>query len=428
MKMKKLMKYFYILMAAILVFSTAGCHLFTDNVEAKSNHPRETNPIVEQKDWQEFISGNHKFTLDLYQELIKSQENLFFSPYSISSALAMTYGGARTTTEEQMAQVLQTSLTQERYHAAFNKLDQSLASREKTAGEDEKDAFQLKIANALWGQKDFPFLTDYLDMLAENYGAGMQMVDFVNSPDPSRIKINDWVADQTKNKIKDLLPEGSINPLTRLVLTNAIYFKASWLNQFSPNATHKDLFTLLDGSTVDVNMMSREAGMRYASGEGYQLVSIPYSGSQVSMLIFLPAEGKFSEFEAGITVDKLEGMIRAMKYSQVDLSLPKFKLETKFEAADQLISLGMVDAFDPNKADFSGMDGKKDLYISNVYHQAFVDVNEEGTEAAAATGLVVMQTSLPVDVVEMNVNRPFIFLIYDQETESILFMGRILKP
>ena len=265
-------------------------------------------------------------------------------------------------------------------------------------------------------------------MLAENYGAGMQLVDFVNSPDPSRIKINDWVADQTKNKIKDLLPEGSINPLTRLVLTNAIYFKASWLNQFSPNATHKDLFTLLDGSTVDVNMMSREAGMRYASGEGYQLVSIPYSGSQVSMLIFLPAEGKFSEFEAGITVDKLEGMIRAMKYSQVDLSLPKFKLETKFEAADQLISLGMVDAFDPNKADFSGMDGKKDLYISNVYHQAFVDVNEEGTEAAAATGLVVMQTSLPVDVVEMNVNRPFIFLIYDQETESILFMGRILKP
>ena len=421
-------KWFYLVIAAAMVLSAAGCQPPAARAEARSEKPRVTNPVVDEADWVDFVAGNRAFTLDMYHQLAAGEQNLFFSPYSISTALAMTYAGARNATEAQMAQVLHTRLPQDRYHAVLNALDQSLVLRAEQANKDARDSFQMNIANAVWGQHDFTFLPEYLDVLAEYYGAGMRLVDFAGAPDPSRLIINRWVEDQTNQKIKDLLPEGSVQSDTRLVLTNAIYFKASWLKQFEASATHQAPFTLLDGSIVNVDMMFQDSGMQYTSGKGYQLVGIPYAGGQASMVILLPAEGNFSTFEESLTADTLAGMLAEMHHEQVQLSLPRFKLETKFEVADPLKALGMTDAFDTGMADFSGMDGRKDLYITGVYHQAFVDVNEKGTEAAAATGVVVGLTSMPMEPAVVEVNRPFIFLIYDHETETILFMGRVMNP
>jgi serpin B len=414
---------------AMLLPSLLGC---TGNVAqasvAKADVPRATAPAVAPSDLTNQVGGNNAFAFDLYRALKGEQGNLFYSPYSISLALAMTYGGARGQTEAQMAQTLHYLLSQDRLHPAFNSLDQTLASRGKGAqGQDDK-GFRLKIANSVWGQQGYTFLPAYLELLAKNYGAGLRLTDFAQSPEPSRLAINKWVEEQTEGKIKDLLAQGTITPLTRMALVNAIYFNAAWQQPFDSGATKPGPFKLLDGKEVSVPMMSRGLSLPYAKGQGYQAVEIPYDGGEVSMVILLPDAGNFPAFEGAASGEQVSGIIGGLQRKQVNLTLPKFTFESKVSLKDTLKAMGITDAFTPGAADFSGMDGSRELYLSDVIHKAVVAVNEKGTEAAAATAAIVGVTSAPADPVTLTVDRPFLFLIRDVKTGAVLFVGRVLNP
>jgi len=393
----------------------------------KSDKTRIENPQVPASDLEGLASGNRAFALDLYQQLREEGGNLFYSPYSISLALAMTYAGARGETEAQMAQALHFTLPQERLHPAFNALSQTLESRSQHEGEDEEGGLTLSIANSLWGQAGFSFQTDFLDMLAENYGAGLREVDFAQS-EAARQAINDWVAEETREKIKDLIPQGALNELTRLVLANAIYFKAAWQYPFEEEMTSAGEFTLLDGGMVEVDMMHQSRMFAYASGDGYQAVELPYSGGSASMVVILPDSSRLAAFEETLDGEMLEEILAGLYPVQVELAMPKFKVESTFNLSETLAALGMPDAFSMDRADFSGMTGKADLFISSVVHKAFVDVNEAGTEAAAATAVIMELKAMPSEMVTLKVDRPFIFLIRDIETGTVLFMGRVLDP
>ncbi len=335
----------------------------------------------------------------------------------------MTYGGAGTTTEEQMAQVLRFTLPQEELHPTFNGLDATLESYSQ--GED---AFQLNIANAIWGQEGYEFQQTYLDLLAQNYGAGLRTLDFAVDGDGAAETINEWVSEQTEDKIKNLIPPGMLNSLVRLVLTNAIYFNGQWLFQFEESATQNDTFTLLEDGIVNVPMMRQTETFLYAEGDGYQAVKLPYQGAPVSMLVLLPEEGRFAEIERALSTDFVQELDGQSMYQSVTLTMPKFSFDSEFSLNEALIALGMVDAFSAG-ADFSGMTGSRELHISDVLHKAFVDVDEAGTEAAAATAVIMVESAMEVvEPVDMKVNRPFIFLISDDDTGTILFAGRVLNP
>jgi serpin B len=394
----------------------------------QSNLVRVASPNIAAGDLSELVQGNSAFAMALYQQLARGDGNLFFSPYSISLALAMTYAGARGDTEAQMAQTLDFTLPQERLHPAMNSLDQTITSyAPQNAASDQ--GFQLNIANSIWGQQGFTFLPAYLDLLAQNYGAGMHLLDFLSAPEPSRKVINDWVTGQTRGKITNLFPQGSINDTTRLVLANAIYFKAAWQNAFDTNSTHNAPFYLTDGTTTSTLMMSTsgETSFPYLQGEGYQAISLGYQDSPVRMIIVMPSAGNFSEFESGLTEAQLEAILAGLQDRPVTVTMPKFKVESTIDLKNVLTALGMKDAFDEN-ADFSGMDGKKDLFISDVLHKAYVNVDERGTEAAAATGVVVGIMAIPAQPLRMTVDHPFIFFLVDSQTKTILFMGRVMNP
>ena len=397
----------------------------------ESNLARVLAPNVSADDLTQLVRGNSAFAVSLYQELRSRDGNLFFSPYSISLCLAMLYGGARGSTEAQMADALHFTLPQDRLHPAFNSLDLTIAAYEKAYQDPATKTdrgFTLDIANSIWGQDGFPFLPAYLDLLAQNYGAGMHLTDFVNSPDAARQNINDWIEQQTNDKIQDLLPERSIDSLTRLVLANAIYFKALWKSPFDPADTKDGTFHLLDGATIRVPMMSTVGpGMfPYSEGETYQAVGLPYQGGGILMALVMPAAGKFSSFETGLTDAQLESILTAMHNRSLILTMPKFGIDSKFDLNDTLNDLGMTDAFE--NADFSGVDGEMDLSITDVIHQAFVRVDETGTEAAAATIGVMGLTGGPTAPLVLTIDRPFLFLIYDSQTHTILFLGRVLNP
>ncbi len=397
----------------------AGCAGTAQGAELRSDKPRLASN-ASQADLAELAAGNSAFAADLYQALRQEGEgNLFYSPYSISAALAMTYAGARGETEKQMAATLHYTLPQARLHPAFNALDASLTSQ-------SQDAFQLHIANSIWGQKDFTFLPAFLDTLAENYGAGLRMVDFATAAEAARQAINAWVSAQTKDKIKDLIKPGMLDPSTRLVLANAIYFKGKWVMPFEKNNTHDGPFTLLDGNSVSVPMMHQAGRFNYAEGEGYQAIELPYRDSDAAMLIVLPQAGQFEQVEKTLSTDLLARITNGLEPRSVQLTLPKFSFESEFQLAKVLIQLGMPDAFD--NADFSGMTGKRDLFISEVAHKAFVAVDEEGTEAAAATAVILSKAAVPFGDIEMKVDRPFLFLIRDNRSGAILFLGRVLNP
>jgi serpin B len=389
---------------------------------ALSAKQRVTSPSVGAPDLTALVDGNSAFAFDLYKALSEEEGNLFFSPYSISQALAMTYAGARGETEQQMAETQHFILSQSNLHPAFNALDLELASR----GEDAK-GFRLNIVNAIWGQKNYKFLDAFLDVLAENYGAGLRLLDFINASEDSRLTINDWVSDQTEDRIKDLIPQGAIDEATRLVLTNAIYFNAAWLNPFQKEATQDGTFYLLDGSEVSVPMMSQIESLGYTDGDGYLAVELPYDGSELSMVILLPDEGEFEAFEGSLDVELADGIINDMEYRQVALAMPKFEFESEFSLAEALSAMGMPIAFS-GAADFSGMTGNRELTIADVLHKAFVSVDEAGTEAAAATAVIMELTAMPEEPVQVTVDSPSIFLIRDIETGSILFVGRIMNP
>ncbi len=393
----------------------------------QSSKERIAHPQAAAADLDRLQRDTREFALDLYGQLRAKEGNLFYSPYSISLALAMTYAGARGETERQMAQALSFSLPQARLHPAFNALSASLEKPHEQSAKEEDGELTLNIANSLWGQEGFPFQAEFLDTLAQNYGAGMRAVDY-GQPEQARELINDWVAEETREKIQDLIPAGVLTPLTRLVLANAIYFKAAWQVPFEERLTAMEDFTLLDGETVQVETMRQAEMLAYASGDGYQAVELPYAGGSAVMVVLLPDAGRFTEFEDALDAERVGAVLTDLEPRQVELSLPKFKIESSFSLKDALSALGMPDAFDRDKADFSGMTGRADLYISEAVHKAFVDVNEAGTEAAAATAVIMTLKSMPLEPVVVRVDRPFIFFILDQESGTILFLGRVLDP
>jgi serpin B len=326
-----------------------------------------------------------------------------------------------------MADALHYTLPQDRLHPAFNALDLALASRGEGAQGKDGEGFRLNVANAIWGQAGYAFLPEFLDVLAVNYGAGMRLVDYVQASEAARVTINDWVSEQTEGRIEDLIPAGAIDSLTRLVLTNAVYFNAAWSMPFQEDRTEDGPFTLLDGSAVTVPMMQQTESFGYGTGKGYQAVELPYDGRELSMVLLVPDAGAFEAFEDALDVVQVERILGDLSPTQVALSMPKFEIESSFSLADALAALGMPEAFSPD-ADFSGMTGDRDLQISDVVHKAFVSVDEAGTEAAAATAVIMKLTAMPAEPVQVAVDRPFIFAIRDIQTNTILFVGRVVDP
>lgn len=380
----------------------------------KNPHEAETQAVVK---------GNTAFALDLYQALSTVGENVFFSPYGISTALAMTYAGARARTESEMAAVLHFTLPQERLHVGFA----SLASRLNAV--QASDDVQLRIANSLWPQKDYPFLEIFLALVQQHYGVSTVPVDYQDT-ETARQQINTWVQKKTARKIKNLIAPGILNDLTRLVLTNAVYFKGQWLHQFDPSLTEEMPFWVTPEKTVPVLMMTQKRKYRYAETDILQMLELPYMGADLSFLILLPKKiNGLKEIETDLSEDNLNQWISRLWRREVSVFLPRFKLNAQFRLNDTLKSLGMKEAFDADTANFSAMDGKKNwLYISDVIHQAFIDLNEEGSEAAAATAVVMRVRCPSPPPVSFRADRPFIFLIREKLTGSILFLGRTIDP
>ena len=404
----------------------SSCGPSTASSIAKSDLARVTSPNTSPDDVQVLVDNNNTFAFDLYQSLRSQGGNLIYSPYSISLALAMTYAGARGQTESQISQALH-FMPQDQLHSAFNALDLQLAERGK-AQSDEETPLQLNIANAVWAEQSYPFRQNFLDTIALNYGAGIRLVDFINQYEAARQEINSWVSDQTQGKIKDLIPEGVLDTDTRMALVNAIYFKADWLSPFNGDSTYEAPFHLLDGSEVTVPTMNQGTFIPYATGNGWQAIELAYQGETAAMDIIVPDDGRFEEVESSLDQGTVSNILESLQPTSVQLAIPKFKFESEFGLADQLASLGMTDAFDPDRADFSGMTEKNDLYVSAVVHKAFVAVDEKGTEAAAATAVIVGVTSAPMFDVTLTIDRPFIFIIRDLPTGQILFIGRVLNP
>ncbi len=398
--------------------------------------PDRAEPSASQSEVDESVRGNSAFALDLYWTLSSEDGNLFYSPYSISIALGMTYAGARGETEQQMADTLHFTLPQSTLHPAFNTLHLDLDSRGGDKDDNDPSAFRLNVANALWGQEGYQFLDEFTAVVGENYGTAVRRTDFVSQPEESRVRINDWVANETEDLITEIIPPRKFEEQApALVLTNAIYFNGAWTRKFKEMPRPTD-FHKLGGETVAVPMMNSSDKRRYASGDGYQAIELSYKFSSMSMTILLPDSGTFQEFEGSLD-DKLAAQVtEGLESRMVNLTMPRFKFESTFDVIDMLKSMGMTNAFDIKKANFSGMDGKSCiagdadcLYLSNVFHKAFVDVDEEGTEAAAATAVIAVPSSAPPGPpVEVIVDRPFIFLISDRATGTILFVGRVLDP
>lgn len=410
----------------VLLLLLSACGPSASASIAKSDLRRVTEPDIPPDNIQSLVDNNNTFAFDLYRSLQAQDGNLIYSPYSISLALAMTYAGARGDTESQMAQVLH-FLSQDQLHPAFNALDLQLAERGKAPSEEETP-LQLNIANAVWAEQTYPFLQSFLDTIALNYGAGIRLADFINQYEAARQEINAWVSDQTEGRIKDFVPEGALDPDTRMALVNAIYFKGDWLRPFDAESTQDAPFHLLDGSEITVPMMNQDAFIPYATGDGWQTIELAYEGETAAMDIIVPDEGRFEEIESSLDYEAVSSILSSLQPTSVTLGLPKFTFESEFALSDQLKALGMTDAFDPDRADFSGMTDRKDLYVTEALHKAFVAVDEKGTEAAAATAVIVGVTSAPAFDVTLTIDRPFIFLIRDIPTGQILFVGRVLKP
>ncbi|MGA9653770.1 MAG: serpin family protein [Polyangia bacterium] len=418
-------------LSAFFFAAFAGCGNGTspriDTV--KSSAQRIVDPQVPAADSTTLASDNAAFAFAAYQQLITANTNLVFSPASISIALAMTYAGAATTTATEMAQALDFTLPPAQLNPAFNALDQALASRGQGFLGADGGPMQVDIANAIWAEKTYTFEADFLDTLAENYGAGVNLLDFVNAPDPSRLTINSWVASQTDDKIQNLLPPNSIDGLTRLVLTDAVYFNAAWETSFDPNNTQDGPFTRLDGSTVTVSFMNADLPSLPASqGANFVAASLPYADTRLSLVVVVPDEGQFSQVESSLNATTLASLVAGLTSQPVLLTIPRLKIETSTSLEALLQALGMRSAFIPGTADFSGMDGQHDLYISDVFHDAFINVTEKGTEAAAATAVVVGAGAAAPTGLVVDATRPFIYFLYDQPTGAILFMGRVQDP
>jgi serpin B len=376
-------------------------------------------PPAQKAEASALVQGNTAFALDLYGKLSEKEGNLFCSPFSLSAALSMTSAGARGKTLDEMARVLHLP-AQEKLHPAFK----ALLAQVNAGGK----GYQLSSANRLWGQKGFPFLPEFLALTRDNYGAGLQEVDFAGATEEARQKINAWVEKETNDKIKELLKQGVLNSNSRLVLTNAIYFKGDWVSRFKKERTEEAPFTLADGKKVQAPLMRQDGPFDYADEGTFQALQLPYVGKDLSMVVLLPKKlDGIGDLEKALTPKLLDAVLARLHPAKVEVALPKFKMTSEFSLGQTLGDLGMPTAFG-NAANFSGIDGKEDLFISAVVHKAFVEVNEEGTEAAAASGVVVELKSEPPPRPVFRADHPFVFLIRDNRTGSILFLGRLSDP
>ena len=391
----------------------------------------EPEPVPSPVEWsaemQVVSDGNNRFALDLYGKLTEAEKgDLFFSPYSIHTALGMTATGAKGTTRDQMVQVLYLPADQQKALAAGD-LGRYYAHPRKD--------YELSVANALWGQKELPWRAEWLAVQNERFGAGFHEVDFEKDKTGSIDRINGWVEEKTRGKIKGLLKPDDVpvyerTQITRMILTNAIYFKGKWADEFKKHATKDQPFHLAGGGSIPTPLMSRTGNYRYADLGDFQALELPYKGNELSMVVLLPrkADG-LPSLEKQLAADKLTGWLGKLANGEASVYLPRFKQEQRFEPKTHLEALGMQAAFDPKISNFSGMVDRTPLFISKVIHQSFVDVNEEGTEAAAATAVVMAEpTSARLPPVEFRADRPFLFLIRDVKHGTILFMGRVMNP
>jgi serpin B len=383
---------------------------------ARAAQPSQTQALVE---------GNTAFACDLYAQLRNRPGNVFFSPYSISTALAMTCAGARGDTEKQMAQVLHLGHDQPAVHRAFGELQRQIAE----AGQQK--SIQLSIANALWAQQGHAFLPAFLNIGKDNYQARLNLANFTTGAEAARREINGWVARKTQDKIQDILPPGSLDETTRLVLANAIYFKGAWAATFRKAGTYPQPFHLSATRQTDVPLMHHLDDVKYMETGDFQAVELPYRGGLLSMVILLPRQiDGCGQLESRLTPALLSGSLAQMKKQKVEICIPRFKSESSFALKDTLAGMGLSNAFGP-QANFSGMDGTRNLFISEVFHKAWVEVNEEGTEAAAATVVTVAASAAPrrpPAVPVFRADHPFIFCIRDTHSGSLLFLGRFAHP
>ncbi len=404
----------------VLVQSESGIRAFVaaDAVKQQANIVTDSSEIVD---------GSNQFALDLYQRLRSQEGNLFFSPSSISTALAMTYAGAAGDTEAEMAKTLHFQMPNERLHAGMKALQAFWRMP------DNKQGIQLNLANRLWSQKRYEFLPEFLAVTRDQYGAELARLDFAQG-EAARQTINGWVEEQTQDKITDLIPAGAISPSTKLVLTNAVYFHGIWADPFKKKVTKDQDFYIAETDKIKVPMMHRSDEFRYGAIDDLQILEIPYGDGSISMVVLLPRKiDGLADLEAELTFQNLRNWTASVRNEdEVKVYLPRFKTTSQYEISGTLRAMGMETAFDANTADFSGMTGAKDLFISAVIHKAFVDVNEQGTEAAAATGVIMAPTAAVIDEPKkppvFRADHPFVFMIRDNRSQAILFLGRIMNP
>lgn len=396
--------------------------------QASSQDPE---PSVSDETLSALARTNAAFALALHRELVarSDEPNVFASPHSVSVAMAMLFAGARGETEREMAEAMRYELPQEGLHPAIEALSAALDRRAADADDPglldrlrgREAAFDLSVANALWGNEAYPYRESYLDLLDDHYGTGLRQVDFAD-PEATRTEINDWVAEETGDRIEEVLPAGSIRPNTRLVVTNAIYLLADWAKQFDPEKTAEGEFTAIDGTSTTTPMMRQTADFPATLTDGVALVELPYVGEEVSMVVIVP-DGNSVEiepFEADLTVDRLDGLLSELETAEVEVVLPRFEFGFEAHLNEVLARLGMERAFDIGRAEFGGI-ADADLAIADVFHESYVAVDEAGTEAAAATAASGADSAPPRVIAD----RPFLFLIRDRPTGAILFLGRV---
>jgi serpin B len=381
-----------------------------------ANPPADLKPTVD---------GNCAFAMDLYAHLKDADGNLFLSPYSISSALAIAYGGAKGNTEKQMSTTLHFLADQDMFHSAMSKLRQTFAKM------DASRQIELNVANGLWTQKGYNFTPAFLDFAKEKYGAVADPVDFITDREAVRKQINLWVERQTKRKIKNALPSGRLSDNTRAVIVNAIYFKGDWASRFDASKTEQEPFWITPAQSIKAGMMRQKHAFRYAEQDDLQILELPYIGYDLSMLVLLPKERDgLPEMEKRLNGDNVAKWIKALGAWTVDVRFPKFSNESRLSLKQTLSGMGMSDAFSENRADFTGMTPKRPMFIDAVEHAALVEVDEKGTVAAAATSVLFGCASVgpPARSATFHADHPFVFLIRDNHTGTMLFLGRVIDP
>jgi len=415
------------IIVSILIITAAFVTLILVNMPKKNNPNEFTIPLADDSNStaesiSSLVDSINDFSFNFYKEIQSNEKgNIFFSPYSIFVAFSMAYEGARGNTAIEMQNVLNflqnDSATLGSFGRIYNLLNQN------------QESYTISTANAFWANKDYSFLKSYLNLLINFYMAEANELDFSKNVEAANI-INSWIEEKTHNKIKDMIEANMLSDLTKLVLTNAIYFKGLWAKPFNPENTYETEFNLNSGQKIDIDMMRSDrdsSNFNYTENNDLQILKLYYNANNLSMIIILPKENNISIAESFINSNNLTNLNNDFNETEVSVQIPKFKFENKYDLINTMVNMGIRDAFSPGIADFSGMDGTYNLFIGKALHQSFIEVNEEGTEAAAATSIMMELTAMP-DLKYFIADHPFIFLIQHEETGAILFMGRVVDP